>query len=668
MTATTNGHPPYVETDRQRRDVLLSGVAEAARRLLAIADFDEAVNGALEAIATATGIDRIYILENYIDPRTGEELGVLPYEWTAQDVIKAQNTPDRFPMSYADFGDWLGRWKAGESIQALAQDLSAPARELQKKDEALSLLTVPIRLNGKLWGVIGFDDCTSERVWSKAEIAVLETAAANFSGALQRRDSERERHRRDALLSGVAEAARRLLAIADFDAAVNGALEAIATATGIDRIFIYQHHADAQTQREFATCPYEWTIPGLCKMRDVPNQFPEFYDEIEGWNEWLIQLQAGSAVQKLAKEMSEAGQQKQKRENALSVLTVPIFVGDTYWGNFGFDDCTTERVWSEAEIAVLETAAASFAGALQRRGDLAELEQRDALLNSVNAAAQCLVATEDLERAIPEALRILGEGTQQDRAYVFENVFPKGPDEVFWDMSYEWSAPEVASSTEYGMHLPVPMGAFPPQLNVPLLEGRASRCLVRDLDGIALDLNKEAQALSLVAVPITVEGRWWGLLGFDDCKTERLWSDAEVAVLETAAACIGSAIERDRTRKEHEATARARTAELEAHNQVLAGRDRILTATAEASKILQTTEDNFDRAVNTAIRILGESIGCDRAFVAQQIDDPTGESLGFLRLLYEWTHPVSVRKLTITRGCKISLGRSGELRSGSIAM
>ncbi|MEL7476272.1 MAG: hypothetical protein AAGJ55_08575, partial [Cyanobacteria bacterium J06555_12] len=92
-----------------------------------------------------------------------------------------------------------------------------------------------------------------------------------------------EHQRRDVLLCGVAEAARRLLAIADFDAAVNEALEAIGTAAGIDRIFVYQHHVELQTYREFADCPYEWTVPGIVRSCDLPGQFPMFYDEIPGY-------------------------------------------------------------------------------------------------------------------------------------------------------------------------------------------------------------------------------------------------------------------------------------------------------------------------------------------------------------------------------------------------
>ncbi len=442
----------------------------------------------------------------------------------------------------------------------------------------------------------------------------------------------------DALLSGVAEATRRLLAITDFDAAVNGALEAIATAAGIDRIFIYQHHIDSRTQREFANCPYEWTMPGVIKSCDLPEQYPMFYDEITGYSDWLAELKAGRAVQKLAEEMSSAGQAKQNREQALSVLTVPIFIENDYWGNFGFDDCTTARVWSEAEIAVLETAAASLAGALQRRENLAELERRDALLKSVNAATQCLVANEDLSEVIPKALKILGEGTRQDRVYVFENIDEEGGREILWATPYEWVSPGIPTSMEIIDKSPLSMSVFPTHINDLLLDSKPVQFLARDLNGAALEVNKICQTKSLVAVPISVSGHWWGILGFDDCTTERVWSEAEIAVLETAAACIGSAIERDRSRKEKDAAAQARASELEAHNSVLEGRDRILQVTAAASTLLLNGED-FDTSVGTALQILGERVGFDRIAVGQQFDDPTGATSGYIKFLYEWYGP-----------------------------
>lgn len=441
--------------------------------------------------------------------------------------------------------------------------------------------------------------------------------------------------KQERLLAGVAEATRQLLAIADFDTAVNGALEAIATAADIDRIFVYQNHIEPDFHRESATCPYEWTATDVVKARELPNHFPLFYDEIEGYSEWLSELKTGQPVQKLAREMSGLGQDKQVQEQALSVLTVPIFVEGDYWGNFGFDDCTTERVWDEVEIAVLETAAASFAGALERRKNVAELQRQDALLKSVNEAAQCLVATGELEQAIPEALQILGEETQQDRVYVFENVFPNGPDGVFWEIPYEWVNTGIPTVKVTTTEWPIAMASFPPIVNDSFSTGQAVQFLTRDLQGKAQRINEKGQTLSLLAVPITVSNQWWGVLGFDDCTTERQWSDAEIAVLQTAAACIGGAIERDRTRKDREIAAQTHAAELEAHNLELASRDRILQATASASSALLNGED-FDASVKAALQLLGESIGLDRIAVGQQMSDPTENTSGYIHFLYEW--------------------------------
>lgn len=49
----------------------------------------------------------------------------------------------------------------------------------------------------------------------------------------------------------------------------------------------------------------------------------------------------------------------------------------------------------------------------------------------------------------------------------------------------------------------------------------------------------------MLTIPITVENRWWGTLGFDDCEREYDWSDTEIALLRTAGFLISSAVLRD---------------------------------------------------------------------------------------------------------------------------
>ncbi len=47
-------------------------------------------------------------------------------------------------------------------------------------------------------------------------------------------------------------------------------------------------------------------------------------------------------------------------------------------------------------------------------------------------------------------------------------------------------------------------------------------------------------------MPVTVDGKFWGQVGFDTCKYERLWRDFEIEILTTLGDLIGNAIQRDR--------------------------------------------------------------------------------------------------------------------------
>ncbi len=47
---------------------------------------------------------------------------------------------------------------------------------------------------------------------------------------------------------------------------------------------------------------------------------------------------------------------------------------------------------------------------------------------------------------------------------------------------------------------------------------------------------------STVAVPVFVEGRWWGFIAFDACRSEREWSPGDIDTLKTLAALVGAAV------------------------------------------------------------------------------------------------------------------------------
>ncbi len=44
---------------------------------------------------------------------------------------------------------------------------------------------------------------------------------------------------------------------------------------------------------------------------------------------------------------------------------------------------------------------------------------------------------------------------------------------------------------------------------------------------------------SLILVPIMVDGKYWGFIGFDECQKDRVWTDNEESLLITVASTLG---------------------------------------------------------------------------------------------------------------------------------
>ena len=81
----------------------------------------------------------------------------------------------------------------------------------------------------------------------------------------------------------------------------------------------------------------------------------------------------------------------------------------------------------------------------------------------------------------------------------------------------------------------------------PIGEGQARSVFVRDMpDGAAKSLFLKLGIRANLVVPVAVDGKVWGRIGFDDCTTERAWSAAEIDILSIVADMIGGAIIRER--------------------------------------------------------------------------------------------------------------------------
>jgi len=171
---------------------LLHGVAQATNQLLTIGDCTTAINQSLETLGQVTGVDRVYIFKIHPHPETGEPAMSQKFEWARETVTAEINNPQLQNLTFTKAGMNLfyQALEAGNSCSGLVRELSTLERQLLEPQGILSILVVPIPVNDKLWGFIGFDDCHSDRSWSKDESAVLMTMAATIGSSVAHRQAE----------------------------------------------------------------------------------------------------------------------------------------------------------------------------------------------------------------------------------------------------------------------------------------------------------------------------------------------------------------------------------------------------------------------------------------------------------------------------------------------
>ncbi|TMK90525.1 MAG: PAS domain S-box protein [Actinobacteria bacterium] len=176
------------------------------------------------------------------------------------------------------------------------------------------------------------------------------------------------------------------------------------------------------------------------------------------------------------------------------------------------------------------------------------LGRRDAILQTIGAAAQLFLQADRWEDAIHEVLRRLGEGAAVSRAHVFENVTLPGG-ELGSTHRFEWCAPGV--EPQIGNPNTIDQAFDPSQDRWRATLGRGEPWSVNvvALPPATRDEFAAQGIVSLLDMPIFAGKEWWGSIGFDDCEHEREWTSAEIDALRIAAGTLGAAIRRQQTER-----------------------------------------------------------------------------------------------------------------------
>ncbi|MFZ0391575.1 MAG: PAS domain S-box protein, partial [Calditrichia bacterium] len=171
------------------------------------------------------------------------------------------------------------------------------------------------------------------------------------------------------------------------------------------------------------------------------------------------------------------------------------------------------------------------------------LENRLASEEGLAKSSQALLRQENPQAALHEALKSLLESTKAGRAYIFEN-FEDEEEGLCMRQIAEVCAPDVSSQMENPLLQKVPYQPGFDRWEKNLSSGKPIAGLVRQFPKHESQLLQEQDIQSILVLPVRVDDKWFGFIGFDDIAQEREWSEQDIRLLKTASEMIGGYLSR----------------------------------------------------------------------------------------------------------------------------
>lgn len=171
---------------------LMRGVSEAMQYLVREENLHEAITGMLTVIGNAAGADRSYLFENSLHPDTGALCTSQKFEWVRESIPSAIDKGGTIRINYNRIPTIYEKLKNGKVFNELVKNLSLSERNILTGQGIKSLIVVPIYVNNKFWGFIGFDNCHSEEVYPETDASILIASAVTLARAIERENTKQE--------------------------------------------------------------------------------------------------------------------------------------------------------------------------------------------------------------------------------------------------------------------------------------------------------------------------------------------------------------------------------------------------------------------------------------------------------------------------------------------
>ena len=356
--------------------------------------FEEMMTAGIKFVTDVLNLDRISVWRNFMKPDGLHTAQI--YRWDKQSGGTTTPTAGLDDLAYAKLApNLMSIFSGGEPINSPVNRMSETALvAVLKSFGVVSAFIMPVFINNAFWGFVLFEDRINEHYFDDDSTQMMRSAAFLCANTVILNDKTRNMEEavdklknREIMLDAVNRATAYLLNTdtESFENTLYQSMGVMAEAVKVDRIYIWKNHTIEG--RLCCTKLYEWS-EGMEPQHgseftiDIP-----YSENIPGWEEALSN---GKCINNLVRNMSPEEQAQLLPQSIISILVVPVFVRDHFWGFVSFDDCHNERIFTDEEEAILRSSSLLIANALLRN---------EMIMNIRDTSAQLKTALEEATAA-----------------------------------------------------------------------------------------------------------------------------------------------------------------------------------------------------------------------------------------------------------------------------
>jgi methyl-accepting chemotaxis protein PixJ len=417
-------------------------------------------------------------------------------------------------------------------------------RQLWEKFQVKAGVSVPILVEGELWGLLAVHQCGMTRQWQEAEISLLAQVATELTYALQRFQFQKEQQQEAQAKRAVGIVVDKIARISNVDKFFQTSTQEVRNLLRCDRVALYRFDSDWGGEFFAESVGNGWVRLVGPDIRTV-------------WVDTHLQDTKGGRYARseslTVDDIYKAGLSQchidiLEQFEAKAYMIAPVFSGEKLWGLLAAYQNSGARKWQEWEISFLAQIGSAFGVALIQTAYLEKLQEKSDQLTQIAEQEKAFSKITNRLRQSLDVDTIFKTTTQEirqqlrcDRVAVYR----------FHD---DWSGEFIAESvtSAWGRLVGTEMKRFWEDTYLHETQGgrlaKGESLAISDihqqgLSACYIELLEELEAKAYVVSPIFFGEKLWGILAAYQNSQPRHWQEWEINLLARVGDQLGLALQ-----------------------------------------------------------------------------------------------------------------------------